>query len=315
MRLGEPPPLCEHPAAVYLASLAPGSRRTMRQALGTMAEILSNGECDIMTLDWAALRYKHTSALRAVLLESYETTTVKKMIAALKRVLQESWRLGLMSAEDYHRAADLSVKVGTRLPRGRDISEGEMRSLFKACKKDQTLRGRRDAAILAVLNGCGIREQEIADLIVGDYVPDTGEVTIRAGKGDKQRVVYSPDGTMAAMDDYLAHLVSHGPVYLAKAAPLFPAINKGGRVGRNNITAGAIYLIVKARGKKAMVDELTVHDFRRSFVGNSLDAGEDIVTVQKACGHADVKTTANYDRRGKRKLRGLAGKLVVPYES
>ncbi|MEO7716316.1 MAG: site-specific integrase [Capsulimonas sp.] len=313
-RPGPPPPLSEHPAAVYLASLAPGSRPTMRQALATIAEILSNGQCDIMTLDWAALRYKHTAALRAVLMEKYSPATVKKMLAALKRVLHECWRLGQISEEARARASDVRVKVPDTAPRGREIYEGEIRAMFGSCKKDVTIRGRRDAALLAVLDGCGIRREEAADLCVRDYDPETGQITVRAGKGNKYRIVYSPDGTVAAMDAWLPKLAAAGAAHSDPLAPLFPAINKGGRVRLKNMTAGAIYLIIQARAQKANVKEITTHDFRRHFVGESLDAGEDIATVQRACGHTDPKTTAKYDRRGNRTLRRLAGKLHVPYE-
>ena len=57
----------QHPAAVYLAKLSPGSRRTMRAALDTIAGILTDGRCNAETLAWAALRYQHTAAVRAVL--------------------------------------------------------------------------------------------------------------------------------------------------------------------------------------------------------------------------------------------------------
>ncbi|MDP9372836.1 MAG: hypothetical protein M3Q65_10385, partial [Chloroflexota bacterium] len=46
-----------HPAAVYLAGLAPGSRRTMRGALETLATLLSGGRHTAATLPWHALRY------------------------------------------------------------------------------------------------------------------------------------------------------------------------------------------------------------------------------------------------------------------
>ena len=49
-----------HPAFVYLASLSPGSRRTMRQALDVVAGIVSGGALNAETMDWARLRYQHT---------------------------------------------------------------------------------------------------------------------------------------------------------------------------------------------------------------------------------------------------------------
>src|SRR5438477_12880557 len=81
-----------HPAAVYLASLAPGSRRTMRQALDAVAGLLTSGQATAETLEWAALRYQHTQAVRAALAARYAPATANKTLAALRGVLREAWR-------------------------------------------------------------------------------------------------------------------------------------------------------------------------------------------------------------------------------
>ena len=80
--LTTPPALTEQPAAVYLAGLSPGSQRTMRQALDVMARILSDGRADALMLDWAVLRYKHTAAVRAVLVQKYATMTSSQFLDA-----------------------------------------------------------------------------------------------------------------------------------------------------------------------------------------------------------------------------------------
>ena len=99
--LTTPLPLTRHPAEVYLAGLGVGSRRTMREALDCIARLLTNGKSDASTLDWSALRYQHTSAVRAVLMEKYSPATANKMLCALRRTMKEAVRLGLMASEDY----------------------------------------------------------------------------------------------------------------------------------------------------------------------------------------------------------------------
>jgi hypothetical protein len=80
----------------------------MRHTLNAIARLLSGGECDAMTLNWAALRYQHTAAIRSVLMERYAPATANRMLCALRRTLKEAYRLGLMSADDY----PSSVKLG-----------------------------------------------------------------------------------------------------------------------------------------------------------------------------------------------------------
>jgi hypothetical protein len=95
-------PLDRHPVAVYLARLSPSSRRTMRAALNAIAALLSDDRCDAWSLDWAQLRYRHTTAVRAVLADGrYAPATANRHLAALRGVLKECWRLGYVTAEDF----------------------------------------------------------------------------------------------------------------------------------------------------------------------------------------------------------------------
>ena len=301
-----PLPADRHPAHVYLARLGSGSRRTMREALSTIAAIVTSGRADLETMPWAALRYQHTAAVRAALMEKYKPSTANKMLAALRGVLKESWRLGYMTAEDYHRAADVPTIKAQTLPRGRALASGEISALMNTCGRDSSPAGIRDAALIAVLYGAGLRRSESVGLDLADYNVETGELAIRGAKGRKDRLGYATNGSADALKDWL---VARG----GDPGPLFCNINKGGRITIRRLTDQAVLHILKKRADEAAVASFSPHDLRRSFISDLLDAGADISTAQQLAGHSNVQTTARYDRRGEATKRKAAELLHVPY--
>ncbi|MEH2393440.1 MAG: site-specific integrase [Nostoc sp.] len=70
---------------------------------------------------------------------------------------------------------------------------------------------------------------------------------------------------------------------------------------------------LRRRGEKADVEAFTPHDFRRTFIGNLLGAGANIVTVAKLAGHASPNTTSKYDRRGEAAKKRAIDLLNVLY--
>lgn len=294
-----------NPALVYLAGLAQGSRRTMRGALDSIAKTLSGGMCDAETLPWGALRFQHTAAIRAHLAETHEPATANKMLSALRGVLRAAWQLGQMTAEDYHRAIDLKGVKGSTVAAGRELQAGELSALLSACGDDSTPAGARDGAVIAVMYAAGLRRAEVVACDLADYDPATGRLVVR-GKGHKERIAYLINGASAALADWLA-VRGNAP------GPLFVPVNKAGRLDNRRMTAQAVWNLLEKRAAEAGVREFSPHDLRRTFVSDLLDAGADIATVAKMAGHANVQTTARYDRRPEDAKRKAAGLLHVPY--
>ncbi len=300
-------PFTEHPAVVYLASLSEGSRRTVYQALNTIADLLSGGQLNAFQLNWAALRYQHTAAVRAQLVARYKPTTTNKMLSVLRQVLHHAWKLGQMSADDYQRARAIENVKGESLPAGRSLGAGELSALIGACEMDSTAAGARDAAIIAVMYATGVRRASVVHLDLTDYDEETGALRVRRAKRRKEYLVYlSQDGAQRALADWL---IVRGDV----PGPLFWPVTKGGEMANRPLSAQAVYNLLVKRARQAGIDHFSPHDLRRTLAGDLLDAGADIVTVKRILGHASVETTARYDRRPEDVKRKAANLIHVPY--
>lgn len=300
------------PARVYLARLSRGSRRTMAQALDRMAGLLTEGAADSDTFPWSMLRREHTAALRSLVAERFAIRTANKMLSALRGVLREAWHLGTMSAEDYHRAAAFEGVKGSAPVKGRALGDGELLSLFQACAGMRPTAGARDAALLAVLVGCGLRRSEAVALDLESYSPAVAEdatqgvLSVQRAKGNKCRTVPISNGAKAALD---AWLVARG----SEAGPLFLPVDRAGRIQARRMSTQSVYEALRRRAKAAGVETFAPHDLRRTFVSNLLDAGADVSAVQALAGHANVATTIAYDRRGERAKHKAAALVRVPY--
>jgi integrase/recombinase XerD len=291
------PPAGANPVTVYLARLTSAeSRRAMATSLELLAELLVDGRPADRTerarrnrdgmpltiaVPWHELRYGHTQALRSWLAQHCSPAAANRHLAALRGVLREAWRLGLINGEDLARAVDLASVPGRSLPAGRYVEDGEVRRLVAACLADQSSGGRRDAAVLAVLFVGGLRRAEAVALDADDYEASSGHLTV-TGKGRRQRRTALPAGGRRAM---AAWLDVRG---LEEDGPLFCPVDKASRVTIRRMSTQAIYALVDRRARKAGVSHLSPHDGRRTFASDLFDAGIDAVQVQGLSGIAVV---------------------------
>ncbi len=211
---------------------------------------------------------------------------------------------GLMCAEDLQRAIDLPAVRGERLPRGRALSRGELRALFESCRSGEP-SDLRDAALIGVLYAAGLRRAEVVSLDVSDYDPETGALIVR-GKGNKERNAYIDDGAAEAMGEWLR-------VRGDELGPLFCPITQIGEITIRADDRPGHLLHSPDPCEESESKPFSPHDLRRSCVSDLLDAGVDISIVQQFVGHANVNTTARYDRRGEHAKKRAAKSLHVPF--
>ncbi|MFD1496831.1 tyrosine-type recombinase/integrase, partial [Streptosporangium lutulentum] len=283
----------------------------MRGCLDRLAALISGDEVSSGAgQPWHLLRYEHTVRLRALMTErGWSPSYVNKHLVALRRVLREAWRLGQMTAEEYQRAADLPTVEHTRLPTGQHVPPEVVGAALAACERDDSRAGLRDAALLAVLYSTGCRRAEIAGMTLGDYDPGSRSIRVR-GKRDKERMVYLTTEAVGRMERWLA-------VRGRPAGALFCPIGKSGGLRIRDgepaaMTGQAIADILGKRLAEAGAAPRTPHDFRRTFIGELLDAGVDLATAQALVGHSSPATTARYDRRPERRRREAVDRIAMP---
>jgi site-specific recombinase XerD len=295
----------DNPAQIYLASMGPGSYWAVRHSLETVAAVLGGEGTDPWTYPWWEVRYRDTAAVRAALARRFAPSTVNRMLSALRRVLKNAWRLGLMDHETYARAVDVENVKAKTLPRGRAVAQEELRALFRVCAADPSPAGRRDAAMLAVLYGGGLRRAELCGLDLADFDAESCTLTVRNGKGRRDRAVYLSPDACGFVREWLRERGDG-------AGPLFNPISCAGNVRLTRMRGESLWYILRRRLRAAGVEGISPHSMRRGYVTSLLDAGVDVFTVQKLAGHADAVTTARYDRRRETAQREAAGRLALP---
>ena len=304
--LVQPRPASEHPVAVYLAQLSSvDSRPAMKSSLEKIASIVDR-RSTAESLPWHQLRFQHTMAIRAELVGSYGARTVNRMLSALRGVLKTAWRLGQIETADYQRAIDFKgLKTTDLAPAGRVVSIEEVKTVLLAATKQEAPKNWRDQALLVAMFAGGLRRQEASALDSEHFDAATGAVTVHRGKGGKFRTTYLAEGYREWLEPWAKFQRERS------CEPMFVRWNKDvGPTMRRLTNAGVDYVLGELVDLAGIAD-LTPHDLRRTFATDLLENGADILMVQKLMGHADVKTTAIYDRRGEKSKQAAAEKMPI----
>ena len=167
------------------------------------------------------------------------------------------------------------------VPQAKRISDTDLR----AGEEREPWIFARDAAVLALLYGSGLRIAEALSLKPRD-IPATGGDTLTViGKGNKARMVPVLPSVLTLIADYIARcpydLPDDGPLFLgAKGGPLSPRIIQ--------------LTMERLRGALSLPDTATPHALRHSFATHLLSRGGDLRAIQELLGHASLSTTQIY---------------------
>jgi integrase len=152
-----------------------------------------------------------------------------------------------------------------------------------------SLRGKRNYAILATLAGCGLRRGELLTLRVDAIVrrEERWVIADLMGKAGHMRTVPVPAWVKAAIDEWTqASGIREGAI--------FRAIDKTGRVWGKGMSAKALWQVVRDVASEAGITKLAPHDLRRTCARLCHLAGGELDQIQFLLGHVSIQTTERY---------------------
>jgi len=179
------------------------------------------------------------------------------------------------------------------------ISDGEARQLLAAPLAD-SLKGKRDSAILAVLLYHGLRRAELCGLRVKHFASRRGIMTLTVhGKRSKIRYLPVHPRAVGLIQDYL-EAAGHGS---DPDGALFRPVKRPDGKLEKPLTSDSVYRNVVMKYAKELgisVEGFGPHSLRTTAATNALEHNADIAKVQEWLGHSDISTTRLYDKRKSR---------------
>ncbi|MFZ1655243.1 MAG: site-specific tyrosine recombinase/integron integrase [Candidatus Moraniibacteriota bacterium] len=267
------------------------SRRTLESYALTLSYFFRWGAIDVpsdMTLE--KIRSYRIYLNRKT---TRQGTTLKRSTQAYHAVVIRTF-LKYLAKNDIPSLAAEKIEIGRVPERQVDFLEYDEVERLLAAPEGESIRTRRDRALLELLFSAGLRVSELTSLDRDQVNLAKEEFSVR-GKGSKLRIVFLSSRAKAAIADYLDHRSDIDPA-------LFVSHPKKGLVNKKNATRETLRLtprtverLVKHYAKKAgIIKGVHPHTLRHSFATDLLTNGADIRSVQAMLGHASITTTQIY---------------------
>jgi site-specific recombinase XerD len=177
-------------------------------------------------------------------------------------------------------------KIGVRL--GNWLLPDQAIALLEA-PDPETMKGKRDLALLAILVACGLRRHEAVELNVSDLQQreDHWAIVDLIGKASHIRTIPVPDWVKNLIGDWLQSAgISNGRI--------FRRVTRAGTVWGSGLSEKVVWHVVRQYARKAGIEKLAPHDLRRTCARLCHQAGGELDQIQFLLGHVSVQTTERY---------------------
>ena len=278
----EAEPLALTPAQARLRKMvldavqSPHSKRNYAKALDDLFQVCASRPLSrSLLMEWRAG------------MESLSPSTINVRLSAVRKMVEEARKNGMLGAEE---AANLTEvpnipQKGTRL--GNWLNREQAKELL-AVPDRSTLKGKRDYVILALLVGCALRRNELAELDVETIQQREGRWVLAdlEGKGRRIRTVAIPIWVKQGIN---AWMIAAG----IEDGRLLRSVSKGGKVGES-LSDWAVWSVVEQSSKQIGIEHFGAHDLRRTCAKLCRKNGGDLEQIKFLLGHSSIQTTERY---------------------
>jgi site-specific recombinase XerD len=228
-------------------------------------------------------------AFRAAMLDrDLSASTINVKLSAVRKLITEAKRAGVVSAEEAAQMTDIPNvrQQGTRL--GNWLTKDQAKDLL-AVPDRSMMKGKRDYVILALLVGCALRRNELAQLDVETIQLREGRWVLAdlCGKGRRIRTVAVP---MWVKQGINAWMTAAG----IEDGRLLRRVTKAGKPKGDGLSDWAVWSVVEQAAKEIGIERFGAHDLRRTCAKLCRKAGGDLEQIKFLLGHSSIQTTERY---------------------
>ena len=278
--------------AIVLDTLSPTSRRVYGRTYRAWRQFAAEHGFDVMALTF--------DNIRAFIHEADVAKTTRQNRLSHMRKLLELLAIGDGGYRQHYNAVKSFLKVQvnegdkTRLERvKRALNPHEATALLGVWRNDTSDVGIRNDVMIRLLVYTGLRRSELVALRWTDINFEDLTITVRHGKGDKERVVALVDpseGTVRALQSLRN---AQGGRY----THVFPAMTRGRAAtwaADTPTVDQTVMRVVSQTAKRAGLGNLAPHDLRRTHITEGLNTGATVADMQAQAGHVNAATTLRY---------------------
>lgn len=231
-------------------------------------------------------------------------TSLKPVTQAYHAIVIRTF-LKYLAKQDVETLPAEKVEIGRVPERQVDFLDVDELERLLVSPEGDSIRARRDRAILELLFSAGLRVSELTSLDRDHVNLKKDEFSIR-GKGSKLRIVFLSPRAKTALKDYLDHRTDVDPSLFVSHGKKGLVNTKTAKRETMRLTPRSVERLVKHYAKKAgIVKDVHPHTLRHSFATDLLMNGADIRAVQTMLGHASITTTQIYTHVTNERLKEI----------